>query len=237
VSFAGASPAFIARGVLSGRSAVVPGITFECGSLDKPGMLTEQFGEQVGGWMWVSLVLTEAFSEGDAHFHAPRDAPAAAGFKVFVHPVLATEPFALAGVAGQSIQFGRCVLGNIDDEIHGLPSPEVIGAFHGIHEIEPGNAACRWSRVPLSGAVVGDAGIETGVPDQGTCDFMVMHVVNRGCSENEIRTGAADEFRDSAAAVVVKHNGQVAEFKAGVISLKNLCSSSRFSAANAGDLF
>jgi hypothetical protein len=111
----------------------------QLGSLLKSRVGCQQLCENIRRGVRVTFVLPETFTEGDSDFLSACDAPATAGFKILVHAVLSTEPFALAGVAGEGIQFGRCVLGDVHDEIHRLATAKVIGAFDGIDKVEPWN--------------------------------------------------------------------------------------------------
>ena len=138
-------------------------------------------------------------------------------------------------MAGEGIEFGGCVFFHIDDEVDRLAISEVVGAFDGVDKVQPRDPSGWWCRIPLSGAVVGYGGIEAGIADKSTGDFVIVHVVDGRCGENDIGASPAEKLGDATSAFVIEDDGEVAKFKAGVFGLQDACSGSSFAAADAGD--
>jgi len=92
-------------------------------------------------------------------------------------------------------------------------------------------------RVPLARTVIGYRGVEAGVTNESTGDFVIVHVVNGRCREDDVGGSFPQEFGHAASAVVVENDGQIAEFETGVIGFKNFCGCCGFCSANSGDVF
>lgn len=180
-------------------------------------------------------MLAEAFAVLCSDQLASRGAPAVAAFEIFVHSVLAEEPISLAGVAGEGLAFEVVDGGDIDNEL-GIERVAVeVDAADGIDIEEVGDFVRGEGWILLLGLVIGGRGVEAGVADEAAGHFVVAHIIDRRCSEDDVGADFADDFGDPPTAVVVDDDLEVEEFEADVVGSEGLCALAAFLSTDAGD--
>ncbi len=181
--------------------------------------------------------LCESFAECSSDAGSASAAPAAAAFEVLVDAVLLSQPFALAGMAGEHLQLELERGRDVEDEFRLDRAAEPVETFKCIDEIQVRDMVGRRGRLPLLRLVVWHAGVEAGVPDESRGDFVVGHVIDRRSSHHDVGPSTADDFGDSATSVVVVRDAQVTELKTDVVGTDVVGGGFGFGSAHGRDFF
>src|SRR3954451_23852180 len=109
------------------------------------------------------LVLAEGFGLFYADLRASAGAPLGLAVQVFIDPVLAQQPFTLAGMAGEHLPLGLEHARDFDEKVGRDGLPLAVGTLESINKVKMRDCRERWCRLPLAGRVVRTRGGETGV--------------------------------------------------------------------------
>src|SRR5438477_3247728 len=114
----------------------------------------------------MSAILAESLGLSDSDLGATARSPPRLHLQVLVNAVLAEQPVALAGVAGQHLPLGREDARDVDDEIHGYRSPVPVPPLQRVDEIKMRDLPERGCGFPLAGRVIRARRREARVADQ-----------------------------------------------------------------------
>ena len=158
-------------------------------------------------------VTAEPFAIIEAHQTAALTGPAFHGEDVIVNAVLATEPFALAGMTGEHAALGLEGGLHVGYEVGLQRLAEAIHTGDGIDEVEVRNGRQGLRR---SRGVIGGGRSEGTIANQDAGGFMVAVIIDRRSGENQVGARPAEQFGDAPSGFVGVEDGHVAELGAAI---------------------